>query len=368
MVEQIPETKTAQASGDAPFLLNIGFVMTYKCPIACPHCILKAGPHRHEEMSREDILDWLEQASAYNGGQLLSTCFTGGEPFCDIEKLKEVTTFAASHGMISTVVTNGYWAKSRKCATEILRSLPYLRVIAVSADKHHLSQLPFDYIRNALLAAQEQGLFCFANVCTESEDDPEYRRLIQQLEQIIDNEQISTVITFPVGRARQTIRSTAYDITTIPPQGACTAASTPTVFPDGRVTACMGPVIDIHEPHPLLLGNIKIQSVSEVLDSAELNPILHIIRVWGPGYLINLLKEKGYNEKLPDSFLKGSICDLCYTLMADKNIRKALFDLAKDTELVRKTAYARVYYLNERRMAELMEVSGESVTPDSNLL
>jgi MoaA/NifB/PqqE/SkfB family radical SAM enzyme len=358
MTQQILKREEAEENSDSPFLLNIGFVMTYRCPIACPHCILKAGPHRHEEMAREDILEWLGQASAYNGGQILSACFTGGEPFYDREKLEEASAHAASQGMISTVVTNGFWATSHDRAREILETLPDLKAISVSTDHHHLTQLPFEYVRNALLAAKERGLFYFANVCTENVNDPEYIQVRQWLEQIIGSERITTVITFPVGRAKQTIDTAAYEVTDIPPAGACTTASTPTVFPDGKVTACLGPVIDLCEPHPLLLGNVKEQLLKQILDRAEMNPVLHIIRLWGPVHLMTLLRERGYTGELPEHFVKGSICDLCYALMADSKIREALTDLAMDAELMKKVAYARVYYLNERRMIEMIETSG----------
>ena len=53
-----------------PFLANIGFMLTYKCTIACPHCVVDAGPHRKEEMSLEHSFDWIEQARNYRDGHI----------------------------------------------------------------------------------------------------------------------------------------------------------------------------------------------------------------------------------------------------------------------------------------------------------
>ena len=43
---------------EIPFLSNIGLMLTYKCTIACPHCIVKAGPNRKEEMTLESAFNW----------------------------------------------------------------------------------------------------------------------------------------------------------------------------------------------------------------------------------------------------------------------------------------------------------------------
>lgn len=50
---------------ELPFLTNFGLMLTYKCTIACPHCIVKAGPHRTEEMRVEDAREWLTQIRDY---------------------------------------------------------------------------------------------------------------------------------------------------------------------------------------------------------------------------------------------------------------------------------------------------------------
>jgi len=43
-----PEAQEAETA----FCENIGFLMTYRCQVACPHCIIRAGPHRTEEIPR----------------------------------------------------------------------------------------------------------------------------------------------------------------------------------------------------------------------------------------------------------------------------------------------------------------------------
>ena len=70
-----------------PFLSTIGFMLTYRCTVACPHCIVKAGPNRKEEMNIEHCLSWLGQARNYRNGHIYGLALTGGEPFYNLENL-----------------------------------------------------------------------------------------------------------------------------------------------------------------------------------------------------------------------------------------------------------------------------------------
>jgi MoaA/NifB/PqqE/SkfB family radical SAM enzyme len=66
---------------EMPFLRNIGFLMTYRCQVACPHCIIKAGPHRRGKMRLADALKWIEQVAAYRSGYIKALALTGGSLF-----------------------------------------------------------------------------------------------------------------------------------------------------------------------------------------------------------------------------------------------------------------------------------------------
>lgn len=45
------EQPTSERLTEMPFLLNIGLMMTFKCQVACPHCIVQADPHPPEVFS-----------------------------------------------------------------------------------------------------------------------------------------------------------------------------------------------------------------------------------------------------------------------------------------------------------------------------
>jgi hypothetical protein len=78
---------------------------------------------------------------------------------------------------------------------------------------------------------------------------------------------------------------------------------------------------------------VRKQPLAEILEAAELNPVLHLLRVWGPGKLLALLTDKGYGARLPKRFVVNGTCHLCYTLMADEVLCAAMRELAADPEL-----------------------------------
>jgi MoaA/NifB/PqqE/SkfB family radical SAM enzyme len=341
-----------QKETEPEFLDNIAFMVTYKCQIACPHCIIGAGPNRKEEMTTGDIFTWIGAAASYREGKIKAVCFTGGEPFYDVDRLRLMSLFAVSRGMVPTVVTNAYWADTPEKALETLESLPALRVISVSTDSHHLAQIPFDRVANALTAARELRLNYRVAVCTEDDASPQHQELLERLERVVDRECIRVAITSPVGRASGFVNLSKYPMTDERPNSACPSAHSPVIFPDGRVVACVGPVIDLAGEHPLMLGNLRNKPLAAIMEEAEMNPVLHILRVWGPGRLCEILEEKGLGGRLPRRFIKDSICDLCSSIMGDPGLREALNGLAGESELMTKIAWAREYYLGETTMIE----------------
>jgi MoaA/NifB/PqqE/SkfB family radical SAM enzyme len=329
--------------------------MTYKCQVACPHCIIEAGPNRKEEMSLNDALNWIQQIANYRNGYIKVLSLTGGEPFYNIDNLKMISDFGEACGLLVSVVTNAFWASTREKAVKTLRELSAIKMLAISTDVYHQESIPFEKVKNALLAAKACDIPYHIAVCTENEDDKEYKKILSQLQEITDIDTIKTAVTFPAGRALKELEVLKHRISEEPPISACSAGSSPIVFPDGRVIACIGPVIDLKSRHPLLLGNLRKNSLREILDDAEANPILHSIRVWGPKKLITIGKETGLNQYLPKKYIKNSVCYACYSLMSNNKTLEFLEELAKDFEFNRKVAYARAYYLHETKMVEIYQ-------------
>lgn len=345
-----------EAVKEVPFLKNIGLLMTYKCQVRCPHCIIEAGPHRTEVMSLDDARNWIQQIAMYRNGHIRVLSLTGGEPFFNLKILRELSDFADDEGLFVSAVTNAFWADTPENALRILGDLPALKMIQVSTDEYHQKSIPFERVKNAIEAAQALQIPTTTAVCTENADDPTYLEIIHRLEEITDPESILTAITFRAGRALKRSGDESYKKSNTPPQTSCGAGGAPIIFPDGRVIACIGPIVDLKADHPLVLGDLHENSLGEILDKAEINPILHAIRLWGPKKLISMCEEAGLKSQLPEQYILDSVCHACYELMASPAISAYLTELSGDEDFNRRVAYGRIYYLDEPMMAYSMNL------------
>ena len=345
---------------EVPFLRSIALLVTYRCQIACPHCIVEAGPHRTEEMPVADACGWIEQAIQYRNDHVMFVALTGGEPFYNIAQLKQISTFAAKKGFCVSAVTNAHWAASPASAVEVLREVPGITQLSFSADSYHESSIPFGRVVNAVHAAQECGIPFSVAISTENADDPRYKDIVERVRQLGESITISTAITFPVGRAGKALDGARFPWTSEPPPSACWMGSSPVIFPDGRVIACCGPVIDLKSSHPLCLGDLRRESLEQIFERAEMNTILHAIRLWGPSGLIGMARDAGLRPYLPRQYVEGSICHACYDLMREPHLVECFARLAENEEFARKVAYARVFYLKETYMAERLGLALKS--------
>ena len=91
------EAMAAEANA-VPFLSNVGFLMTYKCQVRCPHCIVQASPHRKEQVHLDEACGWIRQLREYRNGWVRIIALTGGEPFFDLDLLRAVAVFAKDCG------------------------------------------------------------------------------------------------------------------------------------------------------------------------------------------------------------------------------------------------------------------------------
>lgn len=340
------------------FLGTVGLVLGYRCNASCAHCVLRAGPDRREAMAPADLLAWIEQLAEYRGHHVRALALTGGEPFSMPDLLAVAERRATELGFLVTAVTNAFWARTAREASAALRRHPGLLGLGFSTDAYHLPFVPLDHVRHAAAAAEELGRAWEIEVCTESLDDPAFRRLVDELRTFAPPERIRVVPTFAAGRALEARAPGARRTAPAPPCSACDVAGTPMIFPDGRVMACIGPVIDVPGAHPLCLGDLRQRTVPELLDRAELDPVLHAIRVWGPHRIVSELRTRGGGRLLPASWHELSPCDACHQLVQRPALRPLLRALAEDAAFSEEVAWGRLHYLGESTMLVRMRPGG----------
>jgi hypothetical protein len=309
----------------------------------------------------DEARGWMEQAASYRRGHIKSVVITGGEPFYNIELLRGVLNAAVTCGVVPIVMTNAFWASSLQAAIETLRGLPQIRMIGVSTDAYHQRFVPIGNAINALLAARSLGLGYNAAVCTEVKEDPAYRNTKAELAKVIGESLVLPATTQPAGRALR-FKPDRFETSTEFPASACVSADCPTIFPDGSVIGCMALMPGLPLGHPLLLGKLRDRPLGEILDAAERNTALHMIRVWGPGRLLKMLAEAGEKQCLPKRYTKHGCCDLCHSLASNPDLLTRLLELTSDTALAEKVAYGRLYYLNEEFLLQPEDEDKEAHT------
>lgn len=301
-------------------------------------------------MSIDAACDWIRQAASYRDGQIRILSLTGGEPFLNLHQLETIATVAASVGLSVAVATNGFWAGQLGDAIRLLRRLTAVHVLSISTDAYHLPYVPLENVKNAIRAARFCGRPYDVILCTDNTQDEAYRRIYNALLDVTAAETIRTTLAHGSGRSRGIAELGERRLSRTPPSEACASAGAPLVLPNGRIVACAGPVMGLSCSHPLSLGNLREEPLAQILDRAEMNTILHAIRLWGPQALVAIIQEGGFETCLPERYMDGSLCDTCYQLMARRVVRGHLSEAALDTQLCRKVAYGRLYYLKETGM------------------
>ncbi len=329
-------------------------MVTLRCPLACSHCIVQAGPHRTEEMRPAEARKWVRQVMAYRDGWVKALGVTGGEPFYNLELLGGIAEEAAAAGLLVSVATNAFWASSEQEATRILEALPGVAVLTLSTDPYHLVSIPLDHVRNAADACDACDVSWSISVCTQDEQCPEHLAFMDRLLDFAPHERIDVTYALPMGRALSSLDRSTYPQTIEPPVCACTRANAPIIFPDGRVLACIGPIIDLPPGHLLELGNLRDEPLGVVFDRAETNVLLHALRMWGPRQLIDMLRGAGLGEHLQETYIQECVCDACYNLFASPALAPALYHMAADPALAREVAYARAFCVQEAQMLQAL--------------
>lgn len=141
------------------------FVTTYKCTSACNNCCFQCSPKRNLALSKEQMLNYLEQVTN-DFPSVKVLVLTGGE--CTILKYLPEIIDVASHkyGLSVRIVSNAHWARTYDAARKMIVKLRKsgLNEINFSTGDEHLEFVPIEYIKNAIIASCDEGFVPLVNV------------------------------------------------------------------------------------------------------------------------------------------------------------------------------------------------------------
>ena len=330
------------------FFSNIEIVVTSKCNIGCRHCIYDCQPFSTEKLSRSVIKDLIRQAAMLNS--VKSIVFTGGEAFLEYSSLIESIALCEELGLEAAAVTNGYWALTVQTARQKLRELKGLKTLNVSTDSFHQEFIPADKIRNIIESCRELGIKCVVRISYLNDPVSEIGTIKKQLTGL---EGLYTIVAIPVapfGRAAALIETCsiyAYD-----PNGiSCCGADDPVIDVNGDVKFCPGGLFSHPENSLLKVGNIYDETLEEIKKSANLNPIIQMLRLRGPGGLVQLVRNQAVKEEIP--FILSQIeeardlCSLCKYVLTDPDNAKILQRIVRNPEVYNEIVLARLKEFGE---------------------
>ncbi len=336
------------------FAKTIGIQLTLNCPFKCDHCMVNSGPERHEEIPTEKALDWISEIGKNKSIGLIS--ITGGEPFVDLKKLEILTGLTKEYGLLVNVVTNAFWSKSYSYARKILEGLPGITHLSISTDEFHLENVPLENIKNASMAALENGIEVALSIC--SKHNPDFN---DHLKSTLGNELFERLVIITqhihsVGMAKYLrfpeLKKPVKELSPL----ACGNLSMPFILHDGTVMACCGDIILNPELYDsLCLGNIELTPLNQILREADQNYLIHALRLWGPSGLLKRIPDEKLTPGLKKGYSAGNICDLCSDMLSHSDIVNQLKDELSRKKVQREIALGRSLKYGELSMLKSTE-------------
>ncbi|WP_024800566.1 radical SAM protein [Nocardia sp. BMG51109] len=320
---------------------TLGIHLTNACNLSCGHCITDSSPHARGDLTWPQIEAAVRSAAAHVDG----VCITGGEALLRRELALRTIRLTRSLGLRASLVTNGFWARSRAEADAMVAELvdAGLDKLAVSFDRYHFTP-KHRGVRAELLdtllaaAAAAPDLELVVQYCGRGEDDA-YRIAAQAAAR--HAARLETAAVLPFGRGRNLLLRREVDINEVP-DGPCGVVGRPILTPEGDFYTCCGPARGAHAESPLRLPIDSAADVGGALARAEVDPIINTIHTHGPKAMLGMLSDVT-RRRVSENLLDGSMCSLC----------RAITDDAEATDEVR-TALSG----NEVRLIALSAVLG----------
>lgn len=317
-------------------LSNVTILLTYRCPAACDHCLFESDNTKTATVDREVARRFIEAAARQQPPPSLS--FSGGEPFLQLQMMRELASYAWSKGMVCEVISSSAWVKSREYAVSVLTDLKErgLRTYCTSIDRYHTPFVPTEKMRTAVLAAQEVGLRVVLNTMVDPRSlgkEREYLAATLELPlEALEQCHVNPLLTTPVGRARTHVTDYLFQEKDFR-EGCPFATEIVTLSPLGFVYPCCGMVLG-EEPRDASLfiqDNLVGKSTDEIavlLDDLKHDLFFRLLQAIGPYRLLQEVRRRNPELAMRERFI-GS-CDVCLEFTRNPEVAEATRDVLRE--------------------------------------
>lgn len=316
---------------------------TSECNARCAHCLVRAGPERHDALGFNEMVRSVEAASA--ASPISVVVFAGGEPTLLGETLLDAVAHVSCMGIATRLVTNAWWATTPESARDMVVRLREagLDELNVSADDFHLPFLSLDHVANAWRASKGAG---FASVvialCSgpTSKVTPEtvMDAIGERVPLIFDEEGqaqalapptsdgtryvIANNLIYRIGRGRN-LRDRyvqAPDSQESLNRPCPWAVRSAALSPKNHFVACCG--IEAEGNEVLDFGALADFSVPDLVAKANQDPLVAAIAELGPQYLMRRALEADPALQFRPQYT--AICEICEDVTSNPHAVAAL--------------------------------------------
>lgn len=300
---------------------TLTFITTYRCTAACVQCCFESSPTVKGRLSRDEMIAALHDARD-SFPSLSVVVFTGGEATLLKDDLISVIAEATSIGLVTRMVSNGSWAKTKASGRRWVDKLVAagLRELNISSGKDHQEWVPHASVVNAAEAALEAGLYVLVTVEADTEDgrtlaafseDPTVRTLLKKGLQLQSN----SWMEFKSNQPKRE-NSVPQHLRAAPCQQ---VHDNIVITPYKEVAACCGLTLE-HIPE-MKLGRLE-NGVSKSYLSQANDFLKYWIKVDGPAEII----RRVMGQDKADELLQGSVhmCHDCAVLHKNSEVRARL--------------------------------------------
>lgn len=263
---------------------------------------------------------------------------TGGECMIYEDITKASIKYASSLGLITRIVTNGFWATTYKNALTKIKELKDcgLNEINFSSGIDHQQWVPFRKVRNAAVAASRIGFLPIINF--ESHEPTKFDN--QLLDILLKDKTLSSLLNenkikiergvwmkFDNSKNDENNSITCEETGNthnIIHTGRCTNLfNTIVINPYGECFACCG--LCNEQNLFLRLGNIEKQHIKDIYETAFDDALKLWLYVDGPKSILKKLASMGLINTNNSIFqYKPHICDLCRYIFQNVGILEAI--------------------------------------------
>ena len=158
---------------------QIAFGYSSQCNIRCGHCVAADASRGILKMDLGRAKDIIQEMARCH---VTGISFTAGEPLLFSDDICQLIRVCRENGIYSRIVTNGYWARTRKHSDRMVTELISngLSQLRLSYSRWHQEHIKRENIVNAALSCKKYGLDYFISFVTDfSKTDDSYEQFLR---------------------------------------------------------------------------------------------------------------------------------------------------------------------------------------------